>query len=352
MKKNAQNTAVTYALLVGFLFISGCAMQTPKQIPTTGIKWHPGHYILVKGEKSKQEYLQGNFLGIQKKYAWKDMEPEQGKYNFTEIKEDLKFLEQHGKRLVVQIQTKDFGEGKSSMPDYLRGSEFGLSTYQTATGSINPVYWNPKVGARIEALYTALGKAFDKEAFMEAMVIPETAISVNVKSTDQASLKDYTPEKYAVALEQQMQALKNAFPNTVVIQFTNFPKEALDHMVNYQKNNCIGMGGPDINLYSNLNDPKNGVYRYYDQVKDAIPLGAAVQSADYSYDNPRRSFDVPSIPTIEEIYKFGRDRLHLNYIFWLNRPKYFEQVLAYMNSAGFPKNAAGGLNTQLPSCFR
>lgn len=316
------------------------------------MKWHPGHYILVKGEKSKQEYLQGNFLGIQKKYSWKNLEPQKGKYDFTEIKEDLKFLEAHGKRLVVQIQTKDFGEGNTSMPDYIKNSEFGLSTYKTATGSINPVYWNPKVSERVEALYTALGNAFDKEPFMEAMVIPETAISVNFKTSDEASLKDYTPEKYALALEKQMQALKDACPHTVVIQFTNFPKESLEHLVNYQKNNCIGMGGPDINLFSNLNDPKTGVYRYYDQVRDIVPLGSAVQSEDYGYDNPRRPNKPAVLPTIEEIYKFGRDRLHLNYIFWLNRPKYFDQVLTYMKSTDFPKDPAGGLNTQLPSCFK
>ncbi|MEO7522723.1 MAG: hypothetical protein ABIT58_01440, partial [Ferruginibacter sp.] len=170
------------AVIAVVLFIYGCSSSKPsQQLPAvaSAIKWHPGHYILIKGEKSKQEYLQGNFLGIQKKYAWNKMEPQKGKYDFTEIKEDLKFLEANRKRLVVQIQTKDFGEGKTSMPDYLKGSEFGLSTYITATGSINPVYWNTKVSERIEALYTALGKAFDKEPYMEAMVIPETAISVN-----------------------------------------------------------------------------------------------------------------------------------------------------------------------------
>lgn len=335
------------------LLVSGSfGVSAQSTVRTIQPKWHPGHYILVADKTSKEKYLQGKFLGIQRKYNWKDLETGKGKYDFSDIRDDLAYLQKHGKRLVIQIQTKGFGQDVLSTPAYLKDKEYGGSLYRTATGSLNPVYWNPKVSKRIEALYAALGKEFDKEAYLEAVVIPETAISSDIKNTDQDGIEHYTPEKYAAALERQMKVLKDAFPHTVVIQYTNFPREVLQHIINYQKSIGVGLGGPDINLYSNLNDPKTGVYRYYDEVKDSIALGSAVQSEDYTYDNPRHPVKIPSLPTMKEIFSFGRDRLHLNYMFWLNRPKYFDQVLDFMKSDDFPKDSAGGLNTKLPACYR
>lgn len=338
-------------LVTGFTLLSAGIFHVNAQTKPT-VKWHPGHYILVKGDGDKKDYLQDHFLGIQRKYDWVKMETEKGKYDFSEIRDDLAFLQKHGKRLVIQIQTKGFGKGVSNTPKYLSDPEYGGSHYRTATGSLSPVYWNPKVSERIAALYAALGKAFDKEPYVEAVVIPETAVSSDIKNKDQEGVEHYTADKYADALDRQMKALRDAFPHTVVIQYTNFPVEALEKIINYQRQIGVGLGGPDVNLYSNLNDPKKGVYRFYDQVQGFIPLGTAVQSADYSYDNPNHPVKIPALPTMQQIYKFGRDRLHLNYMFWLNRPKYFEQVMVYMNSADFPKDAAGGLNTQLPSCYK
>lgn len=339
-------------IILVFLIMNCCSLVAQKSREKIGVKWHPGHYILVNDKSTKQDYLKGSFLGIQRKYNWKEMELAKGKYDFSQIQEDLTFLQKHGKRLVIQIQTKGFGEDVTNTPNYLKDKEYGGSLYKTATGSYNPVYWNEKVSERIEALYIALGKQFDEEPYIEAMVIPETAISSDIKNTDQLGVEHYTPEIYGQALERQMKVLKDAFPHTVVIQYTNFPKEVLQHIINYQKSIGVGLGGPDINLYSNLNDPKTGVYRYYDEVKDSIALGSAVQSEDYSYDNPRLPVKIPSLPTMKEIFLFARDRLHLNYMFWLNRPKYFNKVLDFMKSDDFPKDSAGGLNSKLPACYR
>lgn len=113
------------------------------------------------------------------------------------------------------------------------------------------------------------------------------------------------------------------------------------------------MGGPDINLYSRgLNDPKAGVYQYYDSLAGYVPLGAAVQSQDYTYSKGEKYDGEFETPSVEQIYRFGKDRLHLNYIFWLIKPGYFEKVMVMMNRADFPKDAAGGLNAELPSFYK
>lgn len=328
------------AIYTLFVWTNASAQSSSK------VKWHPGHYMLVNGNSDKEDYLKGNFLGIQKKYSWRSFEKTKGVYDFSEIRNDLEYLQKNGKRLVIQLQTK-------SAPSYLNEKEYGGGFYRTSTGSLDPVYWNEKVEDRIISLYKAIGKEFNNEPYLEAVGLPETAISSDLKNgVQQDGVEEYTPQKYGEALCRQMKVLKDAFPSTVVIQYTNFPKEAIKQIISFQMENGIGLGGPDVNLYSNLNDPKTGVYQYYDQVQGQIPLGAAVQSADYSYDNPRHPVKIPALPTIELIYKFGRDRLHLNYMFWLDRPKYIEQVLDFMKSNGFPKNATGGLEVKLPSCYK
>lgn len=333
------------------VFCNASYLSAQNKPATLPVKWHPGHYSLVSDEGvPRDKYIVGNFLGLQKKYPWKVLEPQKDKYDFSIIKKDLAYLQKHGKRLVIQLQTKDFGQDQMNAPEYLKDASFGGGLYRTATGSLNPVLWNPKVAARIEAFYKALGKEFDKKPFIEAVMIPETAVSGDIQRKDQEGVEHFTNEKYANALKQQMKVLKEAFPSTVVIQFTNFPKEVLSDLTRFQKENGIGMGGPDINLYSRgLNDPKAGVYQYYDSLKGYVPLGAAVQSQDYTYSKSEKYDQVFEKPTVEQTYKFGRDRLHLNYIFWLIKPKYFDKVIAMMKSAEFPKDPAGGLNAALPS---
>lgn len=317
------------------------------------VKWNPGHYSLADEKTPREEYIHSNFLGLQKKYPWKLLEPKKGVYDFSIIHSDLKYLQNHGKRLVIQLQTKDFGQDAINAPEYLKDEEFNGGLYRTSTGSLNPVLWNHKVGDRIESLYKALGKEFDSEPFVEAIVIPETAISSDIQMIDQKGIEKYTPEKYATALKQQMKVMKDAFPTTVVIQFTNFPKEVLGELTSFQKENGIGLGGPDINLYSRgLIDPISGVYLYYDNLAGYVPLGSAVQSQDYTYDKPERYDGIVEKPSVEQIYEFGRDRLHLNYIFWLIKPGYFDKVVTMMNNPDFPKDVSGGLNVTLPSCYK
>lgn len=319
----------------------------------TIVKWHPGHYSLASDEKTpREQYIQGKFLGLQKKYPWKQLEPKKGVYDFSIIHSDLQYLQKHGKRLVIQLQTKDFGQDQMNAPEYLKDKEFNGGLYLTSTGSLNPVLWNRKVADRIEALYRALGKEFDSEPFVEAIVIPETAISSDIQKKDQKGIEHYTPEKFATALKQQMKVLKVAFPTTVVIQFTNFPKEVLGELTSFQKENGIGLGGPDINLYSKgLNDPLTGVYLYYDSLAGYVPLGSAVQSEDYTYGKTEKYNGSVERPSVEQIYAFGRDRLHLNYIFWLIKPGYFDKVVTMMNRPDFPKDATGGLKATLPSFY-
>ncbi len=307
-------------------------------------KWHPGHYAFVQNSPLAEESIYPHFRGIQKMYSWRSLEPERDHYDFSAIRSDLDFLARHDRRLIIQIQTKTFGQGQNDTPGYISGPDYGGGVYQTRWGSWNPILWNDRVNERLTALYTQLGRQFDREPFLEAVVIPESATTFDPAA--QAAL-GYTPEKYTRSIQDGMRALKDAFPHTVVLQYVNMPPESIQPLANFARSQGVGFGGPDIYPYDPvLNQPDRGVYHLYAGLSGVVPLGAAVQQNDYTQ---RAAFRGPPGETpINEIYQFGRDKLHLNYIFWGTRRGYFEKVQAMLAAPSFPQDPAGGLDARLP----
>ena len=311
------------------------------------VKWHPGHYAFVQFGMLDERHLYKNFRGIQKTYSWSTLEPEKDRYDFSAIRADLAFLGKHDRRLVIQVQTKTFGSGQNYCPAYLSGADYGGGVYRTRWGSFNPIIWNDAVNGRLNALYTQLGKELDREPFLEAVVIPESATTF--ENADREKLH-YTAESYTRAVEAGMKTMRAAFPTTVVIQYVNMPPESIQALADYSKAHGVGFGGPDI--YPSdpvLTNPQRGVYRLYGPLSGVVPLGAAVQQNDYTQKTAFRGGGGET--PVKEIYEFGRDTLRLNYIFWGTRAGYFDKVQAMLASPDFPKAPAGGLNGARPKSF-
>ena len=334
-----------FPLLAAAVLAAPCAVysatpQTASSDTAAEVKWHPGHYLFVQFSELREEHIHKVFRGIQKTYSWRALEPEKDRYEFSTIRSDLAFLGKHGKRLVVQVQAKTFAAGQNYCPAYLSGPEFGGGVYRTRWGSFNPIIWNEAVNRRLNALYARLGKELDKEPLLEAVVIPESATTFDPTQRD--ALR-YTSEKYARSVEDGMQAMKDAFPTTVVIQYVNMPPEVVKPLADYAKAHGIGFGGPDVYPYDPvLNHPQRGAYRLYSPMSGIVPLGAAVQWNDYTQTASFRG--APGETPVKDIYEFGRDKLKLNYMFWGNRPGYIEKVRAMLESPSFPQAPAGGLN--------
>ncbi len=98
------------------------------------------------------------------------------------------------------------------------------------------------------------------------------------------------------------------------------------------------MGGPDLDP-TRADQGLRNAYDLVRGVKNLVPTGFAVQYADYNAP--------PS-----DIYKFGRDDLHLDFIFWLNKiggvPN-VDDVYKMVSAKDFPKDKAGGLNQTYPT---
>jgi len=331
--------------------ISAIAQASPPAAPasaasapsTDEVKWHPGHYALVSPFIAQADYAYKEFRGIQKFYNWRSLEPEKDRYDFSGIRSDLDFLAQRDKRLVIQIQTKAFSSGQNCCPPYISGPEYGGGVYKTSVGAFNPIIWDDRVNERLLALYRELGKQFDSAPNLEAMVIPETAVTGNVKSQGEVP---FAMDRYAQCVEAGMQAAKDVFPHTVVIQYFNLPVEIHQSLYDYATAHGIGLGGPDVFINDALLlDPEKGSYPLDRRASGIVPVGVAVQPGDYlvkTHGGP------PDPPTAKELYEFGRDQLQANYMFWSTKSGYFEKVQAMMDDPSFPRDPAGGLNAGRP----
>ncbi len=320
-------------------------------VPTTIDNWHPGHYVLLNdGDAINTTTIPTGFRGAQRKYYWKDLESTQGNYDFSKILADLDAISAMSQKyLVVQITTKAFGLGATSVPDYVKNHVPSPGkykwVYKTSSGSLDPVVWDDEVSTRIKALHTALGNALKFKARIEAVVISESALSSNIEANPQDSVKHYTPMDHYKGLNDQMNTLRSVLTTKVIIQYTNFPINILADLVLNEETNGIGLGGPDINpSFPGLNGP-GGAYSFYTFERAAkIPFGAAVQYTTYidtTYDS------------VKSLYDFGKTNLNLHYIFWQNRGGgYFATVtrLVYnvTNAGQWP---AGGLNATKPNCY-
>jgi len=330
-------------------------------------KWHPGHYVFVNTAAiAPKEHLTEHFRGVQKCYGWSVLEPEEGRYDFSAIKTDLALLKSHSKQLVLQVQYKAFGKGRRLVPDYIQGPRYGGGVYRASSGSFDPVIWNKKVGERMDAFFAALGREFDDDLTVEAVVLPETSPSASLARVPQDGVDRYTEELYLDALKQRLTAMRRAFPKTVVIQYVNYPPSLLPELTDYMKSVGVGMGGPDVYPRPhNYFDSEKGVYRLYPKMSGVVPLGAAVQSPDYSVASKLRTAafdrgqdrssvkvsaqDEAPIPVREHL-TLAQEKLKLNYLFWSASPRHcLENVKALLAKPDLAADPAGGLDARLPA---
>ncbi|MDZ5461545.1 hypothetical protein [Azohydromonas lata] len=362
MKKLNSVRASLAALL---LALGGAALsQAAVTAPTAPVKWHPGHYVALGA--SAGEYLTTNTFkeisalpnvrGVMTRYAWRDIETSRGVYDFSRIDRDLNLARAAGKQLFITISTKAFQAGARALPDYLHTAEYGGGVYRIrisgkdATGSEattgeNIALYEPSVRDRLVALARVLGRRYNAQNNFEGIAYNETALGQAV-----VPLTDAQKNTFFANLAQVDTATRQAFPNTVVMQFLNFPKPNMPGLVSNMLNAGVALGGPDTFL--NDSTLEASAYPLYDTVAGKLPLGPSVQAENYV---TTYQFGPYAPPAVTDLYAFARGRLHANYLFWsktLTPPLIpYDNVMKMFKSASFPKDAAGGLNTACPTLF-
>jgi hypothetical protein len=330
----------------------------------TRVKWHPGHYIQL-GAGATDSLVQqtfkeisgmANVRGVQTRYLWRDLEPTKDGYDFTEIDKELAMAQAVGKKLFIMVGTKVFKAGSRALPDYMHTDEYGGGVYRIqidakdtvgteATTGENVAMYVPAVRDRMIALVTALGQRYNDNNTFEGIAFNETALGQAVVPLTSTQKTDFFTN-----LALMDAATRRAFPNTVVMQFFNFPRPNMPGLVNSALSNSVSLGGPDTFL--NDSELELSAYPLYDTAAGKVALGPSVQAENYVTTYQGGPY---APPALTDLNAFARDRLHANYIFWAKNnvaPLYsYTAVLNMFKSSTFPKDAAGGLATTCPTTF-
>ena len=308
---------LNFAIVLASLAASSDKEES-KEILQSG-KFNPGHYAAVgPGETAELDdikYLDDPaIIGINKRYFWKTLEGDMGGYDLSLIKNDLEYLAAKGKQLVVFLIDKKFS-ANSPLPKYLSEYE-----YLTDSGSYDPARWDDFYIDRILALAGAIGEAFGTNPNFEGLAVQESSLEI----TEAAYNKfEYTPEKYRDALIRILTGIKAAMPESNVFWYSNFLPDNDDYLYDIADAiiPCgVFMGGPDILPYRRYLGMVS--YPMYDDYKDKLVLFCSAQGDSYKHhkNDIRAGSELPpeedGYLTMDEIFLFGRDKLHLSYIFW------------------------------------
>ncbi|NML17798.1 hypothetical protein [Azohydromonas caseinilytica] len=339
------------------------AMAVRELATDARVKWNPGHYI-ASGKRDPQTLAKilaeikpfPQVKGLLLRYDWAQLETDKGVYDFTKIDRDLGLVAAQGKRLFVMVGTKAFNAGGRAVPAYMYTPEYQGGAYKiliaarTALGANarygeNAALHNAKVRDRLIALTAALGARYNKHNAFEGITFNETAMGQMA-----VPLTSEQRSTFFSNLAQVDAATKQAFPNTVVMQFINFPVTYMPGLITSMVNNKVALGGPDILLEDR--DLNNNVFPLYDLAKGKVPVGPSVQPENYLTTTQN---GVHNPPAISALYNFGRTRLNANYLFWTRSltgtPTPWPRVQEFFKSTGFPKDATGGLVSTCPTTY-
>lgn len=312
---------ILHKLSVIILFatsLSSCLSQK-NEIDIPNKKWHPGHYVAVGNHFDVKEIKYLNepaVIGVNKRYNWKDLEPEKDIYDFSSIERDLEYLSTQNKQLVVFIIDRSFWI-KGAMPSYL--SQYEL---EADGGGFTNIRWYPEVRNRLIKLVDEIGKRFDSNQNFEGIALQES--SLDMKQSDYSKY-NYTVNKYTDSIIYVMTEMRKALPRSNIFWYGNFiPRDwegkNIRKILKKTMHLDVFYGVPDILPYHKGYNHVS--YPIFDDYKNKIVLFACAQDDSYRHHKNDISHEVEEemhkdgYLTMEEIFIFGRDSLHLQYLFW------------------------------------
>ena len=276
------------------------------------VDWRPrrGHYISVNRFDGSAEMigaLKPGVMGIQKRYAWAELEPLPDSYDLSAIRADLDMLEKRDVQLVVFLEDKSF-DGTSPAPAYLENY-----VLENRHGGLTLKRWEPYVIERMGKLFAAIGRAFDCSRNFEGLALQESALGIEDQTLE---VNGYSPVAYRDALTEILITAAESMPRSQIFWYMNFlpgRQRFIADIASAITAAGVAMGGPDV-----LPDDKplgRLVYPFYERFKGKLILFNSIQYNSYGHlhnetTRPTRYW------TPEELFLYARDELHVSYLFW------------------------------------
>jgi hypothetical protein len=293
---------------------AACGPSEP--LPEAQRKFHPGHYVSIgkaEAPKGLGVALTKGITGVQMRYRWAELEPEQDHYDFAAIARDLDAAKSAGVQLVVLIEDKSFTEDVPT-PAYMNG-KYTVSNHHRGYSTLR---WDPFVVERLEQLVAKLGAQFDCNPNFEGVAFQESSPSLDDAELDASG---YTPEKYRDALISMLRSAATSVPRSRVFWYMNFLPRNQRYVGDIAKaviGTGVAMGGPDI-LPDNRALQKR-VYPYYDEFKGRLKLFNSMQHNSYRHRHGGNESG-GSYWSMEDLFQFARNKLHVDYLFWDYHPQ-------------------------------
>jgi hypothetical protein len=270
--------------------------------------------------------------GVQIIYSWRQLEPKKNLYDFSKIKEDLRYLNKTHKKLFIQIQDRSFEPTVFNVPDYIREDPTyhgGVAMQYDFPGEGKPIttgwvarVWDPEVRMRFQMLIKELARQFDGKIY--GINLPETAVDFDENNPPEG----FTFDKYFSSEIENIVTLRKEFHKSIVMQYVNFfPGEwnndhrYMSRFFLYAMKHHIDLGGPDIVPYREAH-MKNS-YPFFHKHKGKLLTGMAIQEPDYTYKNQKTGEPY----TFSDFYQFTKDYLGANIIFWNIQEPFFSNQL-------------------------
>lgn len=301
---------------------SSCA-NAPQ--PGSGIKWHPGHYMSMRGHRAPDAEMgyinaisnETSLAGILVEFRWESLEPTKGVYDFSLIDRYIAQLKtlKTPKKLVIRLEERAFGTihpgAHAPVPPY-------LYTDPTYMGGDTPMgyglvakIWDAPVMDRLIALYQALGAKYDSEPYVEGISGSETAVSFN---SAHPAPGDFSNDKLLAQWQRLAIAARAAWPHSMVNVETNFlgsddqMESLIKTLVQYQGT----AGGPDLGIdghgASQAEHVLNGTRGSSTDYRLSLPIKGECQATDFKTGVPDS--------TPQAIFATAYNTNHASYMWW------------------------------------
>jgi len=296
--------------------IAVLALDAAAPAAAQGTKWHPGHYIMLRGDVPIEEHMQSiaelsdeaTIQGIMVRFWWYDLERERGQYDFALIDTYLEALRELNttKRLVVRVMDRRFSTRRSRdmLPDYLlEDPVFNGGMVPSSTGFTARI-WEAPVMDRLIALYQAIGQRYDSEPLFEGAFTEESTLSFHAPNIPEGYSNELLVEQYLRFLP----AVKPSMPTSNLFFNANWIGSPILMSQLVQAIHDAGVGGGGSNVIPGRltqgQQVLTGVYGADYRLQ--LPIANGVERADL-----RAGF------TLDQIADYAYETLRTHYLFWM-----------------------------------